>query len=413
MESLRIADCGVRSERPKCLRPKSFLLDFGLWTLDFGLVAPSLRPLRSIWLWVPIIILLLAAPAARGGVSMGTIEEDPQVTRDKYKKKIEEDYREGMKARASGDIETAVRLLLRCAQNGGMRTGSEYPEMAFNELTVIKEQALKELDVARQFISGEDPAAGMAELRRIMRTYSGLGPAKDAGIFLRQLDSDQNFQATLKTGRLAEDLKKAEALEAQAEAILHPPAPEKPAAEGDPAKPPLPGATETKPPAAAGATETKPLLPGATETKTDSPPPAAPPKTATAPAAPAPPKPEGVIAASVTTKTMTAAERRAAYLERLQEAYDAYGRIAQQGGDTEPGKKAAAARARLEKDADLMARLKTAQGDRKAREYMGLADAYFRAGRMDLARQQCQKVLAEYPQSPQAAAAKDLLDHIK
>jgi tetratricopeptide (TPR) repeat protein len=384
---------------------------------------------------VPIIILLLAAPAARGGVSMGTIEEDPQVTRDKYKKKIEEDYREGMKARASGDIETAVRLLLRCAQNGGMRTGSEYPEMAFNELTVIVEQARKELDVARQFISGEDPAAGMAELKRIMRTYSGLGPAKDAGTFLRQLESDQNFQATLKAGRLAEDLKKAEALEAQAEAILHPPAPEKPAAEGDPAKPPLPGATETKtpaaagaaetkplavagatetkPPAAAGATETKPPLPGATETKTDSPPPAAPPKTATAPAAPAPPKPEGVIAANVTTKPMTAAERRAAYLERLQEVYDAYGRIAQQGGDTEPGKKAAAARVRLEKDADLMARLKTAQGDRKAREYMGLAEAYFRAGRMDLARQQCQKILAEFPQSPQAAAAKDLLDHIK
>jgi hypothetical protein len=44
---------------------------------------------------------------------------------------------------------------------------------------------------------------------------------------------------------------------------------------------------------------------------------------------------------------------------------------------------------------------------------MGLAEAYFRAGRMDLARQQCQKILAEYPQSPQAAAAKDLLDHIK
>jgi hypothetical protein len=151
------------------------------------------------------------------------------------------------------------------------------------------------------------------------------------------------------------------------------------------------------------------------------PPPVGPPKPAPEKAGPAPlltlpaepPKPPGVITASVKPKEMTEAERRIARLDLLMQAYDIYCRVAQQGAGTEPGKKAAEAKARLEKDADLMARVKAAETDRKVRAMMSLAEGYFRAGRFDLARQYYAQIISEFPQSQQAADAKGMLERIK
>jgi TolA-binding protein len=257
----------------------------------------------------------------------------------------------------------AVKNLIWAAKT---RCDTDIPELAFKELEVISADAKKELDVARQLAGGEDPAAGLDELKRILRVYMGLGVAKDAGALMRQLEADPSFQAKLRSGRLTLELTKAEALEAQAEAILKPPAAEKPPAE----KPPAPGVPQ------AGKTP-------------------------------------GVIAAAVKSREMTEAERKVARMDLLGQAYEIYGRIAQQGGDTEPGRKAAAARSRLEKDAELVARIKAVDADAKARSLMKLADGYFGAGRLDLARQYCTKVISEYPQSQQAADAKALLERLK
>ncbi|MCX5676928.1 MAG: hypothetical protein NTX87_18210 [Planctomycetota bacterium] len=472
------------------------------------------------------MLLLAAAGPLRAGVSMGTIEEDPEVRKAMIRQKVEENYKEGMKARAAGDLATAVRYLRWAATT---RCDTQFPELAFNELKVITEEGKKELEVARQLVSGEDPAAGLGELKRIARIYFGLGVAKDAGALARQLESDPAFQARMKVGRLEEELKKAQALEAQAEALLRPPgvpppaatpakppqmplapakppemppaaAPVTPAAEEVPASPPVAQATAPvpaaadgpvnlapwapKPPsAAAGAppavgparppaaesemsaapgpkspweeilrdmpvaqatpAEKSPLTrifpgrpsPGGGETPAPAaagkdpapagvppaPPPVGPPKPAPEKAGqaplptlpPEPPKPPGVITSSVKPKEMTEAERRIARLELLMQAYDIYCRVAQQGAGTEPGKKAAEAKARLEKDADLMARIKAVQADRQAREWMSLADGYLRAGRFDLARQYCAKVISEFPQSQQAADARAMLEHLK
>jgi tetratricopeptide (TPR) repeat protein len=317
------------------------------------------------------ILWLALAPAVRAGVSTGTIEEDPVVVKQRQLDKAEADYKEGMKARAAGDASNAVRLLLRVAETEKHGLRSPYAPKAFDELKVLFEEAQKDLQVARQLVAGEDPAAGLSELKRIMRTYMGLGPAKEAGTLARQLEGDAQFQATLKSARLAEELKKAEALEAQAAAALEPPKPEaqKPEEKPDPSKLP------TVPPPA--------------------------------------PMPEGVGAVNVRPKELTPAERQAARIARLLEAYDLYGRIVAQGPDTGPGKKAAEARARLEKDADLMARLELAKAERKARELLSLAENYYRAGRFDSARDYCRKVISTYPQTVQASDAKTLLERMK
>jgi hypothetical protein len=289
-----------------------------------------------------------------------------------------------MKAKAEGHIDTAVRLLILCAKT---RCDTEYPELAFKELQVLHEQARQELEVARQLVGGEDPAAGLGELKRIVRTYYGLGPAKDAGLLQRQLEADPVFQARLKSGRLGEELKKAEALEAQAEAVAKPP------------EKPNPAAPAAKTPATAegvrSPNDTRLLTPSATAVD------------------PPPARPPGVSAATVTQTPMNEAQRRTARLGLLMDAYEIYGRIAQTGGDTAPAKKAAEARARLEKNAELMAMIKQVQAERKARELMSLADGYFRAGRLDLARQHCQKVVSEFPGTQQAADAKALLERMK
>ena len=299
---------------------------------------------------------------------MGTIEEDQETRKAKLRQQVEDWYKAGMKARAAGNMADAVKNLIWAAKT---RCDTDIPELAFKELEVISADTKKELDVARQLAGGEDPAAGLDELKRITRVYMGLGVAKDSGALMRQLESDPSFQAKLRSGRLTEELKKAATLEAQAEAILKPPAPEKPAPEKPPAeKPPAPGVPQ------AGKTP-------------------------------------GVIAAAVKSREMTEAERKVARLDLLGQAYEIYGRIAQQGGDTEPGRKAAAARSRLEKDAELVARIKAVDADAKARSLMKLADGYFGAGRLDLARQYCTKVIAEYPQSQQAADARVLLERMK
>jgi len=310
-----------------------------------------------------VFLLLATAGPLRAAIGVGNIEEDPETRKAKIRQQVEGWYKDGMKARAAGNLADAVKFLKWAATT---RCDTEFPELAFNELKVISEDAKKELDVARQLAGGEDPAAGLDELKRITRVYSGLGVAKDAGALARQLESDPSFQAKLKSGRLAQELKKAEALEAQAEAVLHPPPAEKPPADKSPAAPPA--------------------------------------------AAPTPP---GVITAAVKPREMTEAERKLSRLDLLGQAYDAYGRIAQQGGETEPGRKAAEARSRLEKDPQLMARIKAVEADTKARALMKMADGYFRAGRLDLARQNCAKVLADYPQSQQAADAKAMLERLK
>jgi tetratricopeptide (TPR) repeat protein len=304
----------------------------------------------------------MAGPV-RAGIGMGTIEDDPETRKAKARQQVEGWYKDGMKARAAGNLADAVKFLRWAATT---RCDTEFPELAFNELKAISEDAKKELEVARQLVGGEDLAAGMDELKRITRIYSGLGVAKDAGALARQLETDPSFQAKLKAGRLAGELKKAEALEAQAEAVLQPPPAEKPPAE----KPPVPGAPQ------AGKTP-------------------------------------GVITAAVKPKEMTEAERKLARLDLLGQAYELYGRIAQQGGETEPGRKAAEARTRLEKDAELMARIKAVDADAKARALMKLADGYFKAGRLDLARQNCEKVISDYPQSQQAADARAMLERMK
>lgn len=320
-----------------------------------------------------VALAALAAPApGRAGVGMGVIEEHPDAAAERWREKAEEAFQEGMKARAAGDQTNAVRFLLRCAKMESMRIDSPYPEKAFNELKIITEEARKELLVARDFLSGEAPAAGISELKRIARTYFGLYPAKEAGALLRQLEGDPKFQATLKAARLAEDLARAETLEAEAAALVKPP----------PDPPPQPAESPEKP---VSKLPTKPP-----EKKVD-----------------------GVLTAAVTEKDLTPAERRAAGIEKLAEAYEIYGRVAQEGADTDPGRKAAAARERLEKDAQLMARIKRAQAVDQAREWLGLANNYFRVGRFESAKQYCMKILSEFPKAPQAAEARRLLDDMK
>jgi len=303
------------------------------------------------------------------GVGTGVIEDDPQALHEAYKKRAENDYTDAAKALAAGDMETAVRLFIRVVEMSKMHIDSPYPQRAYEQLGAIVEQAQKELEVARQLLAGEDPAAGLLELKRIARVYMGLNPAKAAATLGRQLEVDPAFQATLRAGRLKVDLQRAAALETEAESLGQPPA------------------ADTAPSAAPSA---------APATSTGS-------GQATVPAA-------GAV--TVRPKVMTEAERAAARLDRLTEAYEIYGRVAQLGGDTDVGKQAAAARTRLEADAGLMARIQALQVERKARQYLSLADGYFKSNRFDLARQYCMKIIEECPKTPQAADAKALMEHL-
>lgn len=320
---------------------------------------------------VTLLVALAASPPSGAGIGIGTIEEDPAVTKERWREKAEALYKEGMKARAAGDAKNATRFLLRCAKLGKMRIDSKYPEMAFSTLKVMVEEARKELAVARDFLSGEDPEAGMMELKRISRIYFGLSPAKEAGKLMRQLEADPKFRATLKAAKLGEELARAKALEAEAAALAKPPEP-KP----DPTTPPEPTPSKL-------------------------------------PTTPPPTHPAGVTVAAVATKPMTPTQRREARIAKLLQAYEIYGRLAREGKGTAPAIQADAARRRLEQDAGVMARLRSARAEKQAKEWLSLATNYFRAGRFDSARAYCTKILAECPKTPQADQAKALLEGMK
>ena len=320
------------------------------------------------------LAILVSAGRARAGVSMGTIEESNEVKHAKAKEQAETYYKEGMQALAEGNVERAVQRLLWVAKMGRMRIDSPYPEQAFEQLKILADRGAKDLAVARELVAGEDHAAGVKELRRITRVYLGLAPAKEAGRLLRELEKDPAFREAVLAQSLADDLEKARALEAEAEAILHPPAGGAPESEPQTAEPPAP--------------ESEPRPAGSGDVKAGGP-------------APEPPK------------ELTPEERQAKRLEKLVEAYALYDRIVRQGGETEPAKAAAEAMARLRKDAALAARLAKVGAERQAREWMGLATNYFKAGRFDLARQYSEKVIASYPNSPEAEEARDLLEALK
>ena len=320
------------------------------------------------------LAVLAWAGRARAGVGMGTIEESEEVKHAKAKEQAEAYYKDGMQALAEGNVERAVQRLLWVAKMGRMRIDSPYPEQAFEQLKILADQGAKDLAVARELVAGEDHAAGVKELRRITRVYLGLAPAKEAGRLLRELEKDPAFREAVLAQGFAEDLEKARALEAEAEAILHPPAAGAPESEPQPAEPPGP--------------ESEPRPAGSGDVEAGGP-------------------------AQEPPKELTPEERQAKRLEKLVEAYALYDRIVRQGGETEPAKAAAEAMARLRKDAAVAERLAKVGAERQAREWMGLATNYFKAGRLDLARQYSEKVISSYPNSPEAGEARDLLEALK
>jgi len=320
---------------------------------------------------------------AGAGVGMGTIEESEEVKHAKAKEQAAAYYKDGMQALAEGNIERAVQRLLWVAKMGRMRIDSPYPEQAFEQLKILADRGAKDLAVARELVAGEDHAAGVKELRRIMRVYLGLAPAKEAGRLLREIEKDPAFREAVLAQGLADDLEKARALEAEAEAILHPPAAGAPESEPPPAEPPAPE-SEPRPVATGDSTGRA----GSGDVKAGGPPPEPP-------------------------KELTPEERQAKRIEKLAEAYALYDRIVRQGGATGPAKAAAEAMERLRKDAAVAERLAKVEAERQAREWMGLATNYFKAGRFDLARQYSEKVIASYPNSPEADQARDLLEALK
>jgi len=322
---------------------------------------------------------------AGAGVGMGTIEESEEVKHAKAKEQAETYYKDGMQALAEGNVERAVQRLLWVANMGRMRIDSPYPEQAFEQLKVLADRGAKDLAVARELVAGEDHAAGVKELRRITRVYLGLAPAKEAGRLLRELEKDPAFREAVLAQGLADDLEKARALEAEAEAILHPPA-----AGAPESKPPAP---ESEPPAPEP--EPRPVATGDSTGRAGSG------DVEASRPAPEPPK------------ELTPEERQAKRLEKLVEAYALYDRIVRQGGETKPAKAAAEAMERLRKDAAVAERLAKVRAERQAREWMGLATNYFKAGRLDLARQYSEKVIASYPDAPEAEEARDLLEALK
>jgi tetratricopeptide (TPR) repeat protein len=344
---------------------------------------------RTLAVLMAALALALAAPTVRAGIGIGTIEEDPEVTHEKWKRKAEEDYKTGMEALAAGKKGQAVKFLMRAYDIGRRyRIDSPYPQKAADELVKLTQTGLRELDVARDLVGGEAPRAGMLELKRITRTYLGLPPAKQAGALMRQLEGDPSFLARLRASELAEQLAHAETLETKAAAL---------AAEAD-----LDDVRGDKTAEGENPAETKPAE-GAAEEATE----ADPPKESALPTEP--PLPDGVDAADVAERTLSPAERDARRLDLLAEAHTIYARVAETGKGTEVGKKAEAARRRLEQDADLMVRIRRARQQDQAREWLSLGTNYMRAGRMDKAREFFEKIVAECPDTPQAREARGFL----
>ena len=359
------------------------------------------------------LVLLMAACASaagfrtggvgiggRAGIGIGTIEEDPEVTHEKWKQKAKEDYKTGMEALAAGKKAQAVKFFMRAYAIGRRyRIDSPYPQKAADELAKLSEDGLRALDVARDLATGEAPRAGLVELKRIMRVYLGLPPAKQAGRLLRELESDPAFRARLRESELAEQLARAETLRTRAAAL---------AADAD-----LDDVRGAAPAEGQKAAETTPAPePAAGEQGEEdgaAPEPAA--EAAGHPNLPRrPPLPEGVAAAEVGQRSLTPAEREARRLDLLAEAHAIYARVAEAGKGTEVAAKAEAALRRLEKDPRLMARVRREQQRDQAREWFSLATNYMRAGRMDKAREFLKKILAECPDTPQAREARGYLD---
>ncbi|MEA3367409.1 MAG: tetratricopeptide repeat protein [Planctomycetota bacterium] len=361
------------------------------------------------------VVVLVWPVAGRAGIGIGTIEEDPRVTHEKWKRKAEDDYKTGMEARAAGKKAEAVKYLIRAYDIGRrMRIDSPYPQKAADALAELTREGLRELDVARDLVAGEAPQAGILELKRITRTYLGLTPARQSGSLMRQLEGDAGFQARLRRGRLAEQLARAEALEARAAAL-------EPAAEaaGDseppnetPAAGTSPGASALGSGAEPEAAEPEPAEPAVEAAGNPDPPGETHNAARPSPGASAPGS-NGVEAADVNSRTLTKAQRRGRRLDLLAEAHAIYARVAEMGKGTEVGKKAEAARRRLEQDAGLMVRIRRARLRDQAREWLGLGTNYMRAGRMDKARAYFEKIVAECPDTPQARQARGFLDGMK
>jgi len=329
---------------------------------------------RALVVLAAAAVLVLACPCVRAGIGIGTIEEDPAVTHEKWKRKAEEDYKTGMEARAAGNKAQAVKFLMRAYDIGRRyRIDSPYPQKAADALSGLARDGLRELDVARDLVGGEAPQAGLLELKRITRTYFGLPPAKQAGALLRQLEGDPAFQARLRAAELAEQLARAEALEARAAALV---------ADAD-----LNDVRTETPAEGEKAAETKPAVTEEGEGAGRAP-----------------------EEAGSRVRPLTKAERQARRLDLLAEAHAVYARVAEQGQGNEVGKQAEAARRRLEQDSGLMVRIRQARAEDQAREWLGLGTNYMRAGRTDLAREYFEKILAECPDAPQAHEARGLLD---
>ncbi|MFO8012004.1 MAG: tetratricopeptide repeat protein [Phycisphaerae bacterium] len=352
---------------------------------------------RTLAILAAALALGLVASTVRAGIGIGTVEEDPEVTHEKWKRKAEEDYKTGMEALAAGKTGQAVKFLMRAYDIGRRyRIDSPYPQKAADELVKLSREGLRELDVARDLVGGEAPRAGLLELKRITRTYLGLQPARQAGALLRQLEGAPTFQARLRASELAEQLARAEALETRAAAL---------AAEADlddvrgkeagggeraSGTKPAESAPESAPePAAEAAGHPHPSRSSALPTE--------------------PPLPDGVDAADVAERSLSPSEREARRLDLLAEAHTIYARVAEAGKGTEVGTNAEAARRRLEQDADLMARIRRARQQDQAREWLSLGTNYMRAGRMDKAREFFQKIVAECPDTPQAREARGFL----
>jgi tetratricopeptide (TPR) repeat protein len=299
--------------------------------------------------------VLVWSGSARAGVGMGEITESPEVRHARMKEQAERYYETGMRALAEGRTSRAVRFLLWVAK---MRIDSPYPKKAFDELTQVVEKAEAELAVARDLVEGEDPEAGIKELARIRRVYMGLGVAKDAGHLMARLEEDPEFQQILRVQGFADDFQRAVNLEAEAEALREAP-PEK----SDPEVVTVEGA-------------------------------------------------DGEGQDVVSPRMMTPAERRAARIKKLAKAHAIYKRIVRHAGETALGKEAATALNRLAADEELAEQIREQRLREKARQWLGLASNYYRAGRSDLAEEYCRKILDEAPTSPQAEEARVMLESI-
>jgi hypothetical protein len=108
---------------------------------------------------------------------------------------------------------------------------------------------------------------------------------------------------------------------------------------------------------------------------------------------------------------MTDEERAKARVELLAKALAIYERLAKGFPETAVGAEAEAAAKRLAALPELANRADAESSDPdEARQWLAVAQNLIRAGRLGPARKYLERVLAEYPKSPQAGLARDLLE---